>query len=192
MKSFPIRRYLPIVASFALAVFPLSGGAAEPGTAGASTAAPAKSPLSAAEKKFVKDAGEAQLAILHLTALTPRPEQPGSEALKEFNKKLAKEIEPAWGELSTAGKGTELPKTDVTTSEKTTLEKLKKTDPDKFDKAFLKAFSKESKKAAQVFEMGEKGIKDPELKSFAQKYGPVLKKAYDEAEKMEAEAGKKK
>lgn len=190
MKILPILPLLAIAVSGTLSV--LAVDPAAPIAAGSSASATAKSRLSSAEKKFVKDAGEAQLAILHLTDLTRRPEGPGSEPLKEMNKKLGAELNVAWGELSTAAKGTELPKTDFSTGEKAMLDKLRKMEGDKFDKAFLKVFAKESKKAAQVFEMGEKSVKDAELKSFAQKWGPTLKNAQDAAETMDAEADKKK
>jgi predicted outer membrane protein len=196
MKPFTLHQFIRIAALVTLATSPAFGQATGTAAAGSSASGTAKAPttLSSSEKKFVKDAGEALLPILHLTEISRRPEQPGSEDLKKFIGKLGTELNSAWGELGTIAqaKGAELPKTDVTGSEKTTLDKLRKTDADKFDKAFLKVFTKETKKAAQTYETAEKNLRDVELKSFAQKWAPALAKANEEADKMEAEAGKKK
>ncbi len=189
MNTRTITRLLPLAIA---SVLTAASASAQTATPAPKASGSAKSSLSSSDKKFVKDAGEAQLAILHFTELTRRPENPGGEELKKLNGKMGTDLNLAWGELGSAAKGTELPKTEPSASEKSTLEKLKKTDADKFDKLFLKSLTKETKKATQIFEMAAKSVQDADLKAFAAKWQPTVKTFHDDAERLEAEAGKKK
>jgi predicted outer membrane protein len=154
--------------------------------------APAK-PLAQNEKKFVKDAAEQMIAEIHLVEIT-RHAGPGSEALKKSNEKINKELGDAWGELAKVADANKLeyPKTDVTPSEKTNIAKLKKLEGDKFDKGFLKALSKETKRTAQIFATAGKGVQNPELKAYIEKWAPTITSHNEEVEQAEDAAKKAK
>ena len=88
--------------------------------------------------------------------------------------------------------GEELPKLDVPASAKSQLDKLRKTEAEKFDKALLKALDKEAKKSAQVFEAADKTVQDPELKTIITSWLPRLKNYAAEVAAAETEASKRK
>lgn len=183
--TIPVRSLLTVAlaAAFALPIAQAQTPAA---------VAPAK-PLAQNEKKFVKDAAEQMIAEIHLVEIT-RHAGPGSEALKKSNEKMNKELGEAWGELATIAQTHKIdyPKTDVSPGEKTAIEKLKKLEGDKFDKGFLKALSKETKKTAQVFTTAGKSVQNPELKTYVEKWAPTVAAHHAEVEKAEDDAKKAK
>lgn len=162
-------------------------------TSSTGTAGAAAKPLSSADRKFIKDAGEQVLAVTHLVELT-RHNGPGSEAVKKMNEKIKTDFDKIWGELGTAAQArkVDLPKTEVAGNEKSMLDKLRKTESDKFDKAFLKALDKEMKKTAQVFEAADKSVQEPELKTVVSNWTPKLKGYAEEVGTAENEASKRK
>ena len=154
--------------------------------------APAK-PLTSAEKKFIKDAAEQMVAEIHLVEITKHGET-GSAELKKSNAEMNKDLGEAWGALATIAQNNKVdfPKTDTTAAEKSTLEKLRKQETDKFDKAFLKVISKETKKTAQIFKTAEKSVQNPELKAYITTWGPKIAAHHEQVEAAEDAAKKAK
>ncbi len=150
--------------------------------------------LQSGDKKFVKDAAEAQVEILHLTELTGREESPGSPGLKALTKPLATDLTAAYGEIGTIGqaKGAEMPETKKGSGEKRAIEQLKKAKPEEFDKGFLKMLTKETKKYSSLVENGAKSLSDTELKGWAEKWAPKFKAHHEALDKLEEEESKKK
>jgi putative membrane protein len=159
----------------------------------ATKSAPAKQ-LSSGDKKFVKDAAESQLEILDRTNLTSRDESPGSPGLKVLTKALATDLTTAWGELGgiAQARGGTMPDTAKSGATKRDLEALQKADAAKFDKLFLKALVKDTKKLSSVVESGAKSVQDPELKGWAAKWAPGFKTHHEAIDKAESEESKKK
>lgn len=159
----------------------------------ATSAQPAAKPLSSAEKKFIKDAGEQMITEIHLVEITGNAST-GSEELKKANAAMNKELGEAWGALATIAQNNKVdyPKTDKTPAEKSAIEKLTKQDPDKFDKGFLKAISKETKKTAQIFKTAEKSVQNPELKTYIATWGPKIAAHHEQVEAAEDAAKKAK
>lgn len=159
----------------------------------AETKAGAK-PLSSGDKQFVKSVAEAALGVLHLTeVVAPREGSPGSETVKAAGKTFATDVNTAWGELGAiATDPKDLPKTDASASEKKAIADLKKLPADKFDKPFLKALDKDSKRLAKHTEEGAKQVQSPELKAWAEKWAPGFKTHAEEIGKLEASESKKK
>jgi predicted outer membrane protein len=159
-----------------------------------SFAAETARPMASGDKKFVKDAGDAMIGVLHLTELVIRDTSPGGDEIKTASKPLSTDLNTAWGELGTIaqGKGTEMPKTDATGTEKHALEQLKKSPTDKFDKAYLKDLTKETKKLARVTNEGAKQLQDAELKAWAEKWAPGFKAHDEKVAALEKSEGKKK
>ena len=74
-------------------------------------------PITSNDKKFIKDAGEAMVGVLHHTELVVRDTSPGGDEIKAAAKPLATDVNTAWGELGTlaqgrvdSGKQVEMPK----------------------------------------------------------------------------------
>lgn len=184
-----------LIAIAALGLLTVSSIAQLPGSSSGASSSSATKSLSSNDRKFVKDAGEQLLAVTHLVELTRHTKDaPGSEELQKLNAKINADVSKIWGELGTVAQSrkVDLPKTDVTGNEKALLAKLRKTEGDKFDKTFLKALDKETKKMAQVFEAGEKSVQDPELKTVITNWGPKIKGYAEEVTAAEDAASKKK
>jgi len=146
--------------------------------------------LSSNDKQLVKSAGEAQVGLLHMSEYGKA--NGGSDATKELAKKVMEEVNTSWGELATAAKGAELPKTEQTAGEKRDFADLKKAQGAKGEKAYLKALEKEVKRAAATFVNGAKSASDEELKAYFAKFQPKLTTLSAEVSTAESEAGKKK
>ena len=181
-----IKRLLPILAAALFAGTVSAQPAATP-------AASAKTNLSSAEKKFIKDAAEAHLSIMRLTEVT-RNAGPGSVETKALTTKLNDDLTKSWGELAPladAAKVT-LPKSEPSAGDKAGMEKLKKLDVDKFDKQFLKALSKETGKGFKTFDTAVKSVQNPELKTFVSTHALTMKAHADAVSAAEDAASKKK
>jgi predicted outer membrane protein len=176
-----------LLALLTMTCAPLAPAAETPATA---TPA-AKKPLSASDKLLIKNAGEAQLAIIHLADLLRQPTSPGSATVKSLATS-ANKLNEVWGDLGglAVSRGAEMPKTEQTAPEKKELAEIRKATGDKFDKAYLKALTRETKKAGSAFVNGEKYAVDPDLKAVFAKWVPVVSKL--EADTAAAEAGLKK
>ena len=160
--------------------------------AGGTTAAGAKAkPLSAAEKKFIKDASESVYYALHLTGMAEK--NASATPTKEVAKSIKEDGDKIWEELGAIAqaKGEKMT-TDLSGGDKSSSERLGKNKEDKFDKPFLKELSKEVKRLATAFQTAAKSAQDPEVKTFAEKWLPTLKKHEEAADKAESEAGKRK
>src|SRR4051812_44452813 len=100
------------IASVAL-LSPVAGYSQTATTPGAAGAGEKKLALSSNDKQLVKSAGEAQTVLKHLAEVA-NANSPASDSVKELSKKVLAELTPAWGDLASGAKGTELPKTDQT------------------------------------------------------------------------------
>lgn len=179
---------LPLALAAQVAPAP-AGATPAPGAA----ATPAKKvPLSSADKQLIKSAAEPQLLLLHLSETIAGPTPPGSAAVQKLAGAAKKALNDAWGEIGTIalGKGGEMPPTTRTASETKELGELRKQTGDKFDKAFLKAFEKEAKRANAAFTSGSKFAQDAELKAVFLKYQPIIAKLEADGAAAEKE-GKK-
>ena len=187
MKT-PVRSLLALAFAAAFSLPPAVAQTA-PGT---TAQAPAK-PLTSAEKKFIKDAAEQMVVEIHLVEITKHGET-GSAELKKTNTAMNKDLGEAWAALATIAQNNkvEYPKTDTTASEKSTIEKLRKQEADKFDKAFLKALGKETKKTAQIFKSAEKSVQNPELKTYITTWAPKFASHHEQVEAAEDAAKKAK
>jgi hypothetical protein len=169
-----------------------AGGQPPPGGAPVTTAPTGTPrPLGGPDKKFVKDASSSLFYLLDL--LKAAKTGATGEATKKIFETGNKELTSAWegvAKLSTA-KNEKLV-TELTGSDKMNAGKLRKVPADKFDKEFLKDYSKELKKLAAVYEAASKSVQDADIKSYTLTWVPTLTSHYAEADKAESEAGKRK
>jgi hypothetical protein len=177
-----------LLALAALSCSPLALHAQAP-----AAATPAKkAALSSADKLLVKNAAEAQLVLIHLGEMMRAPTGPGSDSIRKLAATTNK-LNEAWGDLGTLVMrgGGEMPKTDQTAAEKKEVAEMRKATGDKFDKAYMKAFTRETKKANTSFTNGEKYAVDPDLKAAFAKWQPIIAKLDADANAVEAEGKKK-
>ena len=174
------------------------GGAAAPagskplgaGTTGGSASERPK-PLAAADKKFLRDASEA--AYYELNLLEKAKGNATDASVKTLGETVNKDLQTLWGELGTVASGhNEKMATELAGGDKTKSDKLGKADASKFDKEFLKIFTRETKRLAQSFENASKSAQNPEVKAFAGKWADTVKGHATESEKVESELAKKK
>jgi hypothetical protein len=193
-----LRSSLCLVAALCLLPLAVSAQVAPaPGTpaapAGAAATPAKKTPLSSADKQLIKSAAEPQLALLHLSDIIAGPTPPGGPTVQKLAASTKKAMNDAWGDIGTIalGKGGEMPPTVQSASEKKEIGELKKLTADKFDKAYLKAFQKEAKRANLAFTGGSKFAQDADLKAAFAKYQPILAKIEADVTAAEAEGKKK-
>jgi uncharacterized protein DUF4142 len=169
-----------------------AGGTPPPGGAPPSTApAATPRPLTGPDKKFVKDASSSLFYLLDL--LKAAKTAASGEATKKVFENGNKELTSAWegvAKISTA-KNEKLV-TELSGSDKQNASKLKKLPADKFDKEFLKDYSKELKKLASTYEAASKSVQDQDIKAYTLTWAPTLATLLAEADKAESEAGKRK
>lgn len=182
-----------LLTAAAVSLLPLAlsaqvGAPATPAPAGAAK----KVPLSTTDKQLVKSSAESQLVLLHLSEIIAGPTPPGSATVQKLATDTKKAITASWGDIGTiaAGHGEMLPTTQTAT-EKKDLGELRKLTGDKFDKAFVKALQKETKRANTVFTAAAKSASDPDLKAAFAKHQPIVAKLDADAIAAEADGKKK-
>ena len=179
----------PAVFAQAPATTPTTGTTTTaPGGAGA---AEKPKPLSPADKKFVKDSGksiyfELQLADAAKTGAT-------SDATKKFAEQVNNEMHKAWEALSTIAKDKgETITTELTGGDKGSVERLKKTKGENFDKLFFREFLKEAKSLDRDFLSASKNTTgDADIKNFAVNYLAIVKGHVTDGDKAEKASQKK-
>jgi len=193
MKTSLLRSTLAVAVLLALghsAVF--AQAAADPlvpAAPGAPGAAKAK-PLSAYDKKFIKDVAKAFYYEIQLADLAKN--QATSEATKKFAKQVNDDLNKAWGSLTElAQANAEALPTELTGGDKSGVERMKKLKGDNFDKTFFREILKEAKGVERDFASAVKTGTDPAVKTFASNYLAVVKGHVTEGEKAEKESTKK-
>jgi predicted outer membrane protein len=150
---------------------------AAPANSNAAAAAEMATPLTPADKKFIKEASESlylEMAIVDIALRRNRPVGATSDAAKNLGDKLQPELKKTWEELSTfAQSKKEKLRDELTGVDKREVEQLRSLDIDKFNKQVVALLGKETKKLAQIFE--SKSMQHPVLKKFAEEHLPAFK-----------------
>jgi putative membrane protein len=203
----PILRTLPLAAALACgaswAATPASGNsantgpnhstlaavsAAQPGSpadtthaAGANAKADAK--LSRGDKDFIEDAAKGGMFEVQSGQLAAQ--KGADQSVKDFGNKLVQDHGKANDELKqiAEAKGVKMPdKNDW--SNRHEISKLQKLSGPAFDREFAKNEVKDHEKDIKSFEKAASKLKDPDLKSWAEKQLPALKEHLALAEKL--------
>src|SRR4030095_2775628 len=146
-------------------------------------AAPADStPLTPADKKFIKDSSEnlyLQMAIVDIALRRNRPVGASDDAAKKLGDKLHPDLKKAWEELSTfAQSKKEKVRDELTGVDKREVEQLRSVDIEKFNKQVVALLGKQMKELAQIFD--SKSIQHPALKKIAETHTPTFKNHVNE------------
>ena len=166
-----------------------STGTAGTGVAGGATAGKPK-PLSAGDKKFVKDSLDGMFYVMDLAGKAKTNAK--IEGTKTEANALKGDLDKVWAEVATiASNNNEKIPTELTGGDKGKSDKLGKAG-DKFDKEFFKIVNKEVEKLAKTFENSAKSGTDPEVKKAAGTWGALLKEHVTKLDSAEKEAAKAK
>ena len=166
-----------------------AGAGTAVGVAGATTAGKPK-PLSAGDKKFVKDSLEGMYYVMELAGKAKTGAK--IEGTKTEANALKADLDKVWAEVATvASNYNEKIPTELTGGDKGKSDKLGKAG-EKFDKEFFKIVNKEVEKLAKIFENSAKSGTDPEVKKIAGNWGALLKDHVTKLDAAEKEAAKTK
>ncbi len=126
-------------------------------------------------KKFVSDAAEGGMLEVELGRLAMQ--KGGSEAVRNFGIQMVEDHSRANSELKAvaARKNIELPK-DLSSSQKSTLDKLSKLSGAEFDKEYMSNMVKDHETDVKEFQTQANKGNDPDVKAFAAKTLPTLQK----------------
>jgi len=147
--------------------------AAAPGAAptGKSSAEKPK-PLSSADKKFIKDSTEGMYLVLE--ALGQAKTSAATEATKKLAEKMKADLDKIWGDVGGfATANGELLPAELKGADKSSIDRLRKAEKEKWDKAFMNLAGKEMKRVSRAFE-GAKTLQNAELKVIAEKHRATL------------------
>jgi putative membrane protein len=136
--------------------------------------------ISAADREFATNAAQASLAEIKLGQLAA--DKGSSTVVKTFAKQMVDDHTRANDQLKTitVSKGIMLP-TDLTEDQQATYDKLSKLSGKQFDSAYMNEMQKDHDKAVSLFSKEAKSGKDSDLKSFAEKTLPTIKRHDTEA-----------
>jgi putative membrane protein len=201
MKS-PFLRILSLSATSALlttsalAQAPATPAPGTPATGAPPTAAtvPPK-PLSVTDKNFVKNAAGSMQYLIQIAEAAKASSafadpQSSLVRLRDSTTKDIKKALEALNKLAQA-RGETLP-TEITGSDKMSVERLGKLKDDKFPKQWVEDLAKEAKHLDKDFESASKTIQDPDLKTYVANYGPMVHVTFTGAEAAEKSQQKKK
>jgi putative membrane protein len=143
-----------------------------------------ESKLSKDDERFIKDAAAGGMMEVELGKMAA--EKAASDQVKEFGRRMQEDHGKANGELKTiaANKGVELPKA-LEGKHKKTVDRLAKLSGEEFDRQYMRAMVEDHQEDLQKFERAADKGKDPDVKQFASKHVPVLKKHLELAQTTE-------
>ncbi len=160
----------------------LAGALVVSGYTDAGAASDAKSnKLSSSDTSFLKDAATGGMMEVELGKIAQ--EKGASEKVKAFGKQMEEDHGKANDELKqlATSKGVELP-TSLGVKQKLSVETLSKLSGQNFDRRYMTTMIDDHKNDVKNFEKAASKAKDPDVKAFASKTLPTLKKHLQMAE----------
>ena len=137
------------------------------------SAAPALAALSASDRTFATDAAHGGLAEVQLGQLAEQ--KAGSPQVKEFAQRMVKDHTQANQELMQLAKSENLNvSTELDSKHKSEIDQLRSMSGNAFDAAYMQHMVQDHRKTVEDFQKQAQSGGDPELKSFAQKYLPIV------------------
>ena len=145
------------------------------------SAAPAMAALSAADKTFATEAAHGGLAEVQLGQLAEQ--KATSPQIKEFAKRMVTDHTQANEELMQLGKSENLSlPSQLDAKHKTEMDRLSAMSGNAFDAAYMQHMVQDHKQTVSEFQKQAQSGRDPALKSFAQKYLPIIQQHLQMAE----------
>jgi putative membrane protein len=170
-----------------------TGGATTPEASRRGAGAPVAAPTNQAgaekmaskDRKFIEEAARGGLAEVQLGQLAM--EKAGSDAVKQFAKRMVDDHGKANGELQrlASGKGVKLP-TEPDAKARREQERLGKLTGASFDLEYMKHMVSDHRDDVSDFRSAAKSAKDPDVKNFAASTLPTLEEHLKMARSTEA------
>lgn len=145
--------------------------------------------LSHADKSFIKDAAVG--GLFEVEAAQVASERARDPAVRTFAEMLATQHGAANSELKqlAGSRNVDLPG-ELPMLKQHAVDKLRKTPPEKFDHEFVNEVGiKDHEKDIKRFEKASREVKDPEVRAWAEKTLPTLRRHLDEARRLPMAAG---
>jgi putative membrane protein len=139
--------------------------------------------LSAADKKFVREAAEGGMAEVELGQLAVQ--KASSDDVKKFGQRMVDDHSKANDKLKelASGKGINLP-SSPNAKQEATKDRLSKLSGDEFDKAYMRDMLQDHKQDVAAFRMESKTGRDADVKSFAAQTLPTIQDHLKEAQNI--------
>jgi putative membrane protein len=137
--------------------------------------------LSKDVERFIKEAASGGMMEVELGKMAVG--KAANDKVKEFGRRMQEDHGKANNELKSlaANKGVEIPK-DLEGKHKTTVDRLSKLSGEEFDRQYMRAMIDDHKEDLRKFEREADKGKDSQIKKFASKQVPILKKHLELAE----------
>jgi putative membrane protein len=146
--------------------------------------------MSTADKDFIMKAYQGGMAEIELGNLAQQ--RGAAQDVKDYGKKLVDDHTKLNNELKdiASKEGITLP-TDVSASQRRTIDRLSKLSGSQFDRAFLSDSTREHRMDIGEFQKEANSGQDPALKSFASSAVPTLQDHLSTAQTLEAKYGRR-
>jgi putative membrane protein len=143
----------------------------------------AKAGLSAADRKFVREAAQGGMAEVELGKLATK--RASSEEVKKFGQRMVDDHTRAGDQLKeiASSKGVQVPQ-QLSAKDKLTKERLAKLSGEQFDKAYMADMVKDHTQDVADFQRESKAGTDSDVKEFASKTLPTLEDHLRQAKKI--------
>jgi putative membrane protein len=143
--------------------------------------APKTDKLSSADEKFVKEAAAGGMMEVELGKLAV--DKSANDKVKAFGRQMQEDHGKANEELKTlaANKGVKIPNA-LEGKQKRTVDRLSKLSGAEFDRQYMRTMIEDHKEDLKAFEREADKAKDSDVKQFASKFAPVIKKHLDMAQ----------
>jgi putative membrane protein len=137
--------------------------------------------LSRADEKFVKEAATGGMMEVELGKIAA--DKAANDKVKAFGRQMQEDHGKANEELKTlaANKGVKIP-TALEGKQKRTVDRLSKLSGAEFDRQYMRTMIEDHKEDLKAFEREADKAKDADVKQFASKYAPMIKKHLDMAQ----------
>jgi putative membrane protein len=138
--------------------------------------------LSDQDKQFIKDAASGGLMEVELGKIAAQ--NAFSDEVKNFGRRMQEDHGKANKELAQLAKtkGVDVPK-ELVAKHKSSLDRLSKLSGKEFDGEYMKAMLEAHREDLKKFQSEAETGQDPQLKEFAKKHVPILKKHLELVEK---------
>ena len=178
------RLFICVMVAGLLATVSAQEGAMGSGQSSAQASAQTMSSgLSAADKKFVREAAEGGMAEVELGQLAVQ--KASSDDVKKFGQRMVDDHSKANDKLKelASGKGINLP-SSPNAKQEATKDRLSKLSGDEFDKAYMRDMLQDHKQDVAAFRMESKTGRDADVKSFAAQTLPTIQDHLKEAQNI--------
>ena len=138
--------------------------------------------LTPADKKFIKDAGEAlflELTIAEIALRRNRPVGASVDAARKAGNLIHDDLKKVWEDFAgfARAKGEKV-RDELSGVEKREVERLRSVEVDKFNKEVVESLGKQTKRLVQLF--ASKSFQHPTLKRLTERHLPTLTKQANE------------